>query len=239
MPVKIRKRIQHYVDITPEELNRMTRPELINALDDLSYYSKERIKRFNDAYEKFKEEIPSAPISPAYTDKSPIIHIVKDIDKIKALDIGQMRHLFRTNVNFLSTSTSTFGGYIHNLAVIRKSFYEYAGLEYKLRLSRKEIDRFFKIYKGIAGEVEEIAAGGKYETWRLIKEIMDKEEGIEPEELSRYLKGDDKDSEEGILSNLLKKIINYETAGENKFTDKERELAKLYGYTIESTRRGD
>lgn len=234
MPIKIRKSIQSYLDVGPEELNAMTRDQLLNALDDLRFYSKRRQERFESSYSIFQEKYPSVPLPQAYTDKSPIRLAIMDTEKLSEKTTGALRHQFRLHTEFLSTKTSTFGGYMKNIAKIKKSFFDYANDSgTRLRLTTAQIDKFFKIYKGISHTAEEVAAGGKYEVWRLIKEMLDRTNGVDVNELREYLENNDMTISEGDQSTLLRKLINFEVAGKDDLSEQEKELLKLYGYSIE------
>lgn len=229
MSVIQRKSIKTYVDTTPEQLNNMTKEQLLNAIDDLSYYATSRKKRFENAYAKFIEKYPSAPISQAYTQKSPLNLAIIEKEKYSELTAGALRHQFRIYTNFLSTKTSTFSGYKQNLSQIKKSFFNYANDNalYSSKLKTSQIDRFFKIYRGIAHTAEEVGAGGKYEVWRMVKEFIDKEKSINIDEMIDYINGS---LNEGEVSTLLKKLINYQVSGKNELTKQEAELLELYGY---------
>lgn len=235
MPIKIRNSIQSYIDVSAEELNAMSREQLLNALDDLRYYSKRRQERFESSYAKFQEKYPSVPLPQAYTDKSPLRLAIMDNEKLSEKTTGALRHQFRIHTEFLNTKTSTFSGYMKNISKIKKSFFDYANDSgTRLRLTTAQIDKFFKIYRGISHTAEEVAAGGKYEVWRLIKEMLDKTNGVNPDELKEYLENNDMTISEGDQSTLLRKLINYEVAGKDELSEQERELLKLYGYSIES-----
>lgn len=229
MPLKIRQSIKTYTDTTPEQLNNMTREQLLNSIEDLSYYASSRKQRFEDAYAKFIEKYPSAPISQAYTKKSPLNLAVIEKEKYSQLTTGALRHQFRIYTNFLSTETSTFTGYKKNLTQIKKSFFDYANDNTlnPLKLKTSQIDRFFKIYRGIAYTSEEVGAGGKYEVWRMIKEFIDNEKSVNISEVIDYIDGT---LNEGEVSTLLKKLINYQISGKDDLSEQEKELLKLYGY---------